>query len=86
MLRAFPWASVLNDNDRRAMAQELADAGIGCAALGELRAFDIVIRQWRNTAEAKAAGVDLSSPISSAADLGVAKRPGKNAGKRDRKT
>lgn len=80
LVRAFPWASVFDEKGRVQMAQEIVDAGIGGAALGELRAFDTVIRQWRNTAEAKASGVDLSSPIRTGADFGIAKRPSKRRG------
>ena len=77
---AFPWANVFDEKGRLEMAQEIVEAGIGGAALGELRAFDVVIRQWRNTAEAKAAGIDLSSPIRTGAGFGIAKRPAKKKG------
>jgi hypothetical protein len=72
---AFPWARVLSNDERRSMATELVDAGIGGAALGDLRGFDLVYTQWRNTAEAKAAGVDLVSPIRSNVDYGSPRRP-----------
>ncbi|MBI2375536.1 MAG: hypothetical protein HYV07_16190 [Deltaproteobacteria bacterium] len=86
LLRAFPWATVLDERHRRLMADELVNAGVGGAALGELREFELIIRQWRNTAEAKAAGVDLSSSLRSTNVGGVTKRPpAPKKAKRDRK-
>lgn len=77
MLRAahaWPWLKLFSQGDRATFLAEFGATLAACTAVNELEPLQVLLRQWRNTASAIAAGVDLRSPVTDD-DAVVVERP-----------
>jgi hypothetical protein len=77
-LDVWPWLRFFTERERQAFVAEFTTTITACAAVGEFLPVVTMLGQWKNTATAIAAGVDLRTPVGDD-DAGAVSRPGTKA-------
>jgi hypothetical protein len=74
---AWPWLALFSPASQQHFITDYMRTARACLSLQEMRPLHVLVQQWKNTASAIAAGIDLTTPLNPDGSVQqTVKRPG----------